>query len=261
MKFIIALIFALAGITGTAPAETLSITGPNRSAILEGETYTISWAAVGLRSVSIVAHGKRTPLGEKSRGSFSFAIAEQAPAGVRFANWTVPWIDAVTFYIKAKGYNLQGRLVAVDEVSYGFRPAVLANRMQDGLYLDLHKRSDQRLYVQRDYKITHAYISSSSENYLWRPPGSHIKAPHDHAGVFSILEKKPVHWSTLFQVRMPWAMRYHGGHFVHATSRNLYRYLGRPASHGCNRLTNYDARKLYHMTPLGTRIEVIGPEG
>jgi len=76
-----------------------------------------------------------------------------------------------------------------------------------------------------------------------------------------VLEKKRSHWSTLFNVRMPWAMRYHGGHYIHATSPNLYRLLGRPASHGCNRLTHRDARELYQTTPLGTRVEVVGPDG
>jgi len=56
-------------------------------------------------------------------------------------------------------------------------------------------------------------------------------------------------------------MRYLSGHFIHATSPNLYKFLGEPASHGCNRLTKTDAKALYDATPLGTRVEVIGPNG
>ena len=143
----------------------------------------------------------------------------------------------------------------------GFRPVVLEKRAADGIYLDLHKRTDQRLYVQKNGKLVKAYLSSSSENYLWLPPNRHLNKPHDHAGVFRVLSKEPDHMSRLFAVHMRWAMRYLGGHFIHATNRNLYRNLGRAASHGCNRLTLYDAKQLYDATPVGTRVEVIGPGG
>lgn len=60
---------------------------------------------------------------------------------------------------------------------------------------------------------------------------------------------------------MRYSLRYHGGHYIHATTRNYYSALGQPASHGCNRLTLEDARALYLMTPIGARVEVIGPSG
>jgi len=246
---------------GSAGAQTISITGPDRLGMLEGETYVITWEAGGLESVSIVAHGTRTPLGTQSRGNFSIAVVEGVSAGAGSAEWTVPWIDSITFFIKAKGYASDGRQVPFAERGFRFRPSVMADRMEDGIYLDLSKRTNQRLYRQQDYRITRAYFTSSSEAYHWRPPGSHISSPHDHAGVFSVLEKRRMHWSTLFNVQMPWAMRYHGGHFTHATSRNLYRNLGMPASAGCNRMTNHDAREIYRMTPLGSRLEVVGPDG
>ena len=227
----------------------------------EGETYTITWAADAIQSVSVVVYGTRTPRGTTSRGNFQIAAAEAVPAALGQLSWTVPWIDSVEFLVKAKGYNSLGYQVAMDERRYGFRPAVMANRTEDGIYLDLHERINQRVYVQKDSCLTRAYLSSSSENYLWLAPSRHSTKPHDHAGVFKVLEKKRSHWSTLFNVRMPWAMRYHGGHYIHATSPNLYRLLGRPASHGCNRLTHRDARELYQTTPLGTRVEVIGPDG
>lgn len=258
----IAVIAALVILATQAPAfaQSITITGPNRSGMLEGESYNITWNARGARSVSIAAKGVRTPLGEKSRGRFQHEIASGVPAGRRSAKWRVPWIDSTLFTLKAKAYNAQGRVIASDTRTYRFRPAVLKDRMEDGIYLDLHNRTKQRLYRQKNYRITHAYLSSSSERYSWRRPGSHISASHDHAGVFSVLEKKRSHWSSLFNVEMPYAMRYHGGHFIHATSPNLYRHLGTPASAGCNRLTRHDARQLYHMTPLGTRVEIIGPD-
>lgn len=261
MRYVAAAALAALLMAGAASGQSVSITGPNRGAMLEGETYTITWESNGIQSVSVVAHGERTARGTQSRGNFSYAVAEAVPAGEGRAEWQVPWVDSRSLFIKLKGYDRAGEVVATAERGYGFRPAVLANRTEDGIYLDLSRRSNQRLYVQRDYRITRAYITTSSENYEWRPPCNHVRRAHDHAGVFSVIEKKRSHYSELFEVEMPWAMRYHRGHFVHATSPNLYRDLGEPSSGGCNRLTDHDARELYIMTSIGTRVEVIGPDG
>ena len=259
MKTLVCLLLALSA--SGACAQSLTLTGPDRSGLFEGETYSITWEAENLKSVSLIAHGTRTPLGKSSRGDFSFTLAEGVPAGEGAAAWTVPWIDSGELSLKLKGFDETGRLAAVEERTYHFRPAVLAGRGEDGIYLDLHSPKRQRLYVQRDGRITRAYLTTSSENYRFRPPGSHAAEPHDHAGVFRVLGKERNHWSTLYDVNMAWAMRYHGGHYIHATTENLYDELGEIASHGCNRLTRTDARELYSMTPIGTRVEVIGPEG
>ena len=243
-------------------AQQISITSPDRRAMLEGVQYKIDWkASEQVESISVVAHGTNTPLGSESRGDFSIILAESVPADMKGVEWTVPWIDSVAFFIKLKAFDSKGEQIAVTERGYGFRPKILARRMADGIYLDLHERVNHRLYVQKNYDITHAYLSSSSRDYYWLPPNRHINAPHDHAGVYSVLEKKRLHHSRLFDVDMPYAMRYHTGHFIHATSPNLYPNLGGPASSGCNRMTEADAKELYYSTPLGTRVEVIGPSG
>lgn len=251
----------LLALGGAAHAQSITIDGPLRTGMTEGHTYPIEWSADGIQSVSLVAYGDRTRLGEKSRGSFQIPLAEGVPAENGAVEWNVPWIDAEEFFIKAKGYDSTGKVVATDIEGFNFRPAVMADRLADGIYLDLSNTKRQRIYVQRDGEITRVYFTTSSENYYWRPHGSHPKAPHDHAGVFEVLEKDPNHWSTLYDVPMRYAMRYYSGHYVHATSSNLYDDLGGPASHGCNRMTLHDARELYSMTPIGMRVEVIGPDG
>lgn len=259
-RFILAMV--LLSFTSTAAiGQSLSFTGPNRSTLLQNQPYIFTWTSSGIRRVNIIVYGNKTPLGTISRGNFRFVAAKSVLASRGKVSWKVPWVDSIHMIVKLKGYNADRKVVAVAQRSYGYRPAILANRHADGLYLDLHRRWSQRLYVQRDGVIIRAYLSSSSVNYLWGPPNVHPKIPHDHAGVFHIQSKEPDHWSKLFDVRMFWAMRYNGGHFVHATSPNLYWNLGRPASHGCNRLTRYDAQQLFIMTPIGTRIEVIGPKG
>ncbi|MCE5199380.1 MAG: L,D-transpeptidase [Armatimonadota bacterium] len=261
MKYFTVPFILLALTMSPALSQGIRITGPDRSVLLEGTAYDITWAADSpLKDVSVIAYGIRTPLGDTSRGDFNIPISSSLAEGATSVNWTVPWIDAITFFVKVAGQTADGKQ-STGIRAYGFRPYVLRNRTKDGIYLDLHLKKNQRLYVQRGGRITNVFISSSSAEYRWLSRNRHLNAPHDHAGVFSILEKKPLHHSRLFDVDMPWAMRYHGGHFIHATPPENYEYLGEPASSGCNRMTYVDAYKLYHMTPVGTRVEIIGPGG
>jgi hypothetical protein len=239
--------------------QSVTISGPAQVELTEGKTYTCDWSSPDVVTVVVRIYGPRTPLGSASRGEFEFTPALTATGQPDQAQFIVPWVDAIQFTMKLKAYDFQGRLLAVKDQAYRFRPAILENRLKDGIYLDLHRRINQRLYVEKDGAITHCYLSSSSQNYLWLPRNRHIAKPHDHAGVFKVLDKSPSHWSKEFNVEMPWALHYLAGHYIHATSRRFYRYLGTPASHGCNRLTRQDAKELYKATPVGTRVEVIGP--
>ncbi|MCE5313857.1 MAG: L,D-transpeptidase [Armatimonadota bacterium] len=259
MKTALVLLYLIGSAEFTGFAQEISLAGPNRSAMIEGHIYPITWKSDGLQSVNILVYGTLTPLGNEPRGDFEIVVGEGVPASDGEVGWITPWLDCVEFNVKIMGYDNSGHAEAFDERVYGFRPASMANRIADGIYLDLHKRADQRLYVQRDHRIVRAYISSSSRNYLWLPAAMHPSIPHDHAGVFRVLEKIPDYHSRQFDVPMPYAMRYLRGHFIHATSPGLYDYLGEPASSGCNRLTLRDARELYYSTPIGTRVEVIGP--
>lgn len=182
-----------AALAAAAGAQTLAFVGPDRDTLVEGDRYSIEWTSWGLKSLSIIAYGERTPLGGKSRGSFQIVVSPALPAEEAQRGWTVPWIDALRFNIKLKGYDHFGRLVQTSVRAYGFRPGTLANRFADGIYVDLQKRRDQRLYVQKGGRITHCYLTSSSARYDWRPPNTHPGALHDHAGVFKVLSKELNH--------------------------------------------------------------------
>lgn len=246
-------------LASAAFSQSLTVSGPSHSVLAEDETCTFSWNAGGMETVNIVLEGTRTPLGKATRGKFSIPIANRIPAPVGEFTYIIPWIDSDRFSIVFKGYDSNGGLVATSSKTYGFRPAILADRPLDGIYVDLHHRVNQRLYVQKNERVSRIYICSSSQNYCWLPSNNHPDGPHDHAGVFKVIQKSPVYRSQEFDVDMHWAMRYLSGHFIHATSKRLYKYLGRPSSHGCNRMTISDAQQLYEMTPLGTRVEIIGP--
>ena len=77
-------------------------------------------------------------------------------------------------------------------------------------------------------------------------------------GVFPILEKKRMHRSIRYDnAPMPWMQRLnehgvaiHGGHLP-----------GYPASHGCIRLPNGFAAKLFSATRIGTEVLIAEPDG
>lgn len=236
---------------------SIKITGPAVEQMAEGRDYRISWDAEGLKSVTIIASGERTSIPGYDRGRFNEVIADSVPADSGSTSWTLPFLDTVRFRIIAKGYNSEGILVARDERVYIWRPDVLRTRTIDGIYVDVRNETRQRLYVLKDNKLTKAYLTSGSRSNEFTSINVHPSRPHDHPGVFRIVDKYPVWHSDMFDVDMYWAMRYWNGHFIHGTYRNQYHKLGKAASSGCNRLTRAQSKELYDMTPVGTRVEII----
>lgn len=259
MKLIITLLmaFIITALAVPVISESITLTGPKNAELAEGKSYHITWNSEGLESVSVVAFGTLTKIPGHDRGDFSIVIAEAAPASRGSVNWTVPFLDTDKFRIKVKGYNGNGQAVDSSDRLYSFRPAVLRTRSADGIYIDVRREDRQRLYVIRDNKVIRAYLTSGAYQGEFYPRNVHPKKPHDHPGVFRVTAKYPNWYSRMFQVDMPWAMRYHGGHFIHATSPPFYNLLGTAASNGCNRLELSQAKELYDMTPVGTRVEII----
>jgi lipoprotein-anchoring transpeptidase ErfK/SrfK len=100
--------------------------------------------------------------------------------------------------------------------------------------------SDQLAYLYRgDTLVAVATISSG------RPPKV------TPTGIFSVLEKKPMHRSKKYEnAPMPFMQRIDDyGVALHAGHNP-----GEPASHGCIRLPNKFAAKLYQVTDVGTPV-------
>jgi hypothetical protein len=240
--------------------QDLSIDGPLQAELVEGTTYGFAWNAGGAETVDILIQGARTSLGGQAGGQFEIVLAKNASAVEGEISCTLPWIDSPKITLKMIGRDGAGKKVSSGERTYRFRPAILADRMDDGIYVDLHQKANQRLYVETGGAISRMYICSSSMAYRWLPVNVHPKDPHDHAGIFKVLRKAEMVHSNEYDVDMPWAMNYLSGHFIHATSQPFYKQLGQPASHGCIRLHRQDAHDLYGIIPVGTRVEVIGPQ-
>lgn len=259
MRKLLLFLFALMAISPIAYAQQIQLKAPAAKELTQGHSYPIEWNSSGIKSVSIRAEGTLTSYPGNSRGEFQEIIADKIPASQGMANWKVPFLDTPKFRILLKGYNEQGQMVAQDSRVYAYRPKLLASRKADGIYVDLRTPQFQRLYVVQNGIVTHTYLASGGRSRKFFSADVHPKRPHDHEGVFHVLQKQRSHWSKLYQVTMVYSLRFLNGHYIHGTTPNEYYKLGRAASAGCVRLHRADARELYAMTPIGTRLEIVGP--
>jgi L,D-transpeptidase catalytic domain/Putative peptidoglycan binding domain len=72
-------------------------------------------------------------------------------------------------------------------------------------------------------------------------------------GDYSVFRKRRRSWSIPYKVWLPWASYFVGGVAIHRSANVPVR----PASHGCVRVTRYDARWLYRRLPVGTPVTVL----
>ncbi len=99
----------------------------------------------------------------------------------------------------------------------------------------------QTAYVWREGKVEEAIRISTGSKKFPTPKGRYI-----------VTNKYPMWKSTIYRVKMPYFLRLSCGDFgLHAGHLPGY-----PASHGCIRLPEADAKKLFSSVPLGTLVEI-----
>jgi hypothetical protein len=78
------------------------------------------------------------------------------------------------------------------------------------------------------------------------------------AGVYGVVDMQPLHLSKKYDnAPMPNSIFFHGGYAIHGTSDS--RHLGRPASHGCIRLSISHSKILYDWVEAeGASIRIVG---
>lgn len=239
----------------TAPFVSLSV---ETEAVIEGEELTMALQS-SAEVISLTAYYRayRTPRGTWNRGIQQEIVGQRAMPTTETLTWKVPWIDALRFRVFLRGHDASGKVIAETNVPLKFCPKELAQQTRDAIYVDLGHRTRQRLYRMKGGELVQVAIcSGSSTNYRKRSGGCGGRI-HDHLGWFRIIQKDPDHISTFDpDWIMPYALRFYRAHFIHATSRRMYRYLGRPASHGCIRLHRVDAKRLYRDSRVGDRVYV-----
>lgn len=240
---------------------TIALLGNQPAQLQQGKTYTFKWMSDGIDYVSFSIEGTLTSIPGSPRGDFDQKIADSIPVSQGSFTWTVPFVDTVRFTLHIRGYNADGVLLAEDTRNYTFRPDFLANRKADGVYVDLRNEQRQRLYLVSRNTVIRAYLTSGARTHVGMLKPFDSSSIHDPVGVFRVMEKIPMYWSREYQVWMTNAMRFWKGHFIHGTYPEEYQFLGTPASSGCIRLDRTNAKELFSMVPVGTRVEVFEDTG
>ncbi|MBI2302796.1 MAG: L,D-transpeptidase [Armatimonadetes bacterium] len=227
--------------------------------LVEGDDVALGWeVSEGVYSVSIVGDWADAALGGEPRDHEQQVLTparDKAPGALR---WQVPWLDTVAVRLKLKGFARDASVVGVAEATLPYRPRPLRDRREDGVYVWLTGSHGQRLYLQERDRLVWNAVCSGAEGGRLLPAWAHPERPHDHLGVFDVQWKTEDHYSSLNPLwRMRYCLFFLAGHAIHATSRNMYRYLGEPASHGCVRLHLAEARWLFPRVPRGTRVEIL----
>lgn len=77
------------------------------------------------------------------------------------------------------------------------------------------------------------------------PPNYHPEEPHNHLGTFSVFLRDANYYSRRWKCPMPNALFFYNGHAIHSCLSQDIGKLGRPASHGCIRVSPANSRKLF----------------
>ncbi|MGN6170871.1 MAG: L,D-transpeptidase family protein [Solirubrobacteraceae bacterium] len=105
--------------------------------------------------------------------------------------------------------------------------------------IEIYRAKGVTLMVENG-KVTRAMHSSAGKRGYATPPGS-----------YRVLHQVLKDWSSPYQVWMPYASYFHRGYAIHEGAVPTY-----PASHGCVRLTSWDAPDAYRFATIGTAVIV-----
>lgn len=89
------------------------------------------------------------------------------------------------------------------------------------------------------------YVDTPSDSYIWKVSTGR-DGYNTPTGDYKPYLVKPMHYSRKYDnAPMPNSIFFHGGYAIHATYD--IKRLGRPASHGCVRLSPQNAKWLYRL--------------
>lgn len=101
------------------------------------------------------------------------------------------------------------------------------------------------VFITVDKSAQIMIVETPTDQYEW-PVSTGRKGYNTPTGTFQPYLLKPMHYSSKYEnAPMPNSIFFHGGYAIHAT--NAVNSLGRPASHGCIRLSPRDAKWLYQL--------------
>ena len=239
-----------------APAARLDLVEPRPGAEwLEGQRVAVRWRATGaIRLVQVRYSSARCPLGGRPRGVVTGWACRGTPADLA-ATFTVPALDGLALQLTAVGLDREGHELARAEATVTVRPRELAGLPPTAIAVI---RARQRLYHQRDGRLVRMCLVSTGTRGQETPPMRPDQRLPRHGRAGRVLSKDRDAYSRLYGLPTPYwmAITSSGRLGLHATSPAYYGRLGTAASHGCVRLHETDARKLFDEVALGTPVFV-----
>lgn len=115
------------------------------------------------------------------------------------------------------------------------------------------------LFITVDISQQRMYVETPTDEYVWKISTAR-KGYVTPIGLYQPYLLKTMHYSSKYEnAPMPNSIFFHGGYAIHATYD--VKNLGRPASHGCVRLSPQNAKWLFRLVgeygKENTFIEVI----
>lgn len=158
----------------------------------------------------------------------------------------------------AKGYSIASSSEVISGIS---KPEYVSNEqwgefiyhVQNGgkwILLDFaHTVSQGQHFIayEGEKKVNRGLISGAAGD-VFMPLNQHPQGiPHNHLGLFRVLERIADYRSQEFHCPMPNSLFYHNGrgHAIHACQAKDIKKLGTPASHGCTRTSPKKAKELF----------------
>ena len=117
--------------------------------------------------------------------------------------------------------------------------------------------SSATVRIHIDLSSQRMHVDSAGGSFSW--PVSTARSGYETpAGEFAPTGMERMHYSKKYDnAPMPWSIFFYGGYAIHGSYET--RSLGRPASHGCVRLSPAHARRLYDMVAAeGATISISG---
>jgi hypothetical protein len=221
-------------------AATLTPLGPQANAAIAAEGRLVTTLRLGMRP-----EAWRAEMGEKG---YPYVLR-----GVQLRLWTLGYLDrsdvtgspdyvteqALLAFQGWEGLDRTGTVTGQTQVALfgGSRPRPAAHR--PGKRIEIYLESGVLLMIDGGEVVRVVHTSS----------GAGGRTP---LGTFRVYVKALLSWSVPFKVWMPYAAYFTGGIATHQ-SPDVPSY---PASHGCVRLPEGEAERVYRFVDVGTPVVV-----
>jgi hypothetical protein len=220
--------------------RTLAPLGPQEWAAISAEGRLVTTARIGAPPSA----WRATP-GEKG---YAYSLR-----GIQLRLWTLGYLDRSSV-TGSLDYATEQALLAFQGWNGLARTGTVTGETQVELFVakpprpSTH-RSGQRVEIYRDRGVLLMIEGNDVVRAVHTSTGAYGRTP---SGTFRVYRKETLSWSVPFSVWMPYASYFVGGIAMHEYP-DVPSY---PASHGCVRLPDGEAERVYGFVELGTPVYV-----